>query len=145
MDLVHCAYCSASKKANLSPADLESLLDESRRNNAKAEITGILLYQNGSFVQLLEEERSAVEALFDKIAADKRHERATKIILEPIAARTFGAWTMGFPKITAKELATIPGLNDFFQRGQSYLELGQGRAKSLLGAFKEARWRASLS
>jgi len=145
MDLVHCAYCSASKAANLGPADLKSLLDECRRNNAKADITGILLYQNGSFFQVLEGERTAVETLFDKIAADERHERATKIILEPIAARAVAAWTMGFPKISAKELAATPGLNDFFHRGKSYLELGQGRAKALLGAFKEGRWRASLS
>lgn len=145
MDLVHCVYCSASKTPILTSAELGSLLEECRLKNAKADITGILLYQNGSFFQVLEGDRTAVEALFDKIALDKRHHRAKKVILEPIAARSFAAWTMGYPKITSKELAKIPGLNDFFQRPTSYLEIGEGRAKSLLEAFREGKWRASLS
>lgn len=42
-------------------------------------------------------------------------------------------------------LADIPGLNDFFARGRSYTELGEGRAKTLLSAFKEGAWRHSLT
>jgi hypothetical protein len=145
LNLVHCVYCSASTRTPLSSAELESLLAECRRSNSKAEITGILLYQSGSFFQVLEGEQPTVEALFDKISLDKRHHQTKKIIFEPIDARSFAAWTMGFPKITSKELATIPGLNDFFHHGTSYVELGEGRAKSLLAAFKERKWRASLS
>jgi len=145
MNLVHCVYCSASTKTPLSPTELESLLEKCRQSNSTADITGILLYQNGSFFQVLEGEHNTVEALFDKISLDNRHHQTKKIIFEPIAARSFAAWTMGFPKITSKELATIPGLSDFFHHGTSYIELGEGRAKSLLAAFKEGKWRASLS
>jgi hypothetical protein len=145
LNLVHCVYCSASTKTILSSRELESLLEECRRNNSKADVTGLLLYQNGSFFQVLEGEPATVEALFDKICLDKRHHQTKKIIFEPIVARSFAAWTMGFPKVTSKELATIPGLSDFFHHGTSYVELGQGRAKSLLSAFKDGQWRASLS
>lgn len=79
-----------------------------------------------------------------KIAKDKRHLRITKIIVEPIEERDFGNWTMGFPKVSSKELAEIPGLNDFFTRGDSYMTLGMGRARTLLEAFKQGRWRVSL-
>jgi len=51
---------------------------------------------------------------------------------------------MGFPKVSSKELAEIPGLNDFFTRGDSYMTLGMGRARTLLEAFKQGRWRVSL-
>jgi hypothetical protein len=145
LNLVHCVYCSASTRTPLSSAELESLLAECRHNNSKADITGILLYRNGSFFQVLEGEQPTVEALFDRIGLDKRHHQTKKIIFETIATRSFAAWTMGFPKITSKELATIPGLSDFFHHGTSYIELGEGRAKSLLAAFKEGKWRASLS
>jgi hypothetical protein len=145
LNLVHCVYCSASTKIPLSPTELESLLEECRRSNSKADVTGILLYQNGSFFQVLEGEHAQVESLFKKIGLDKRHHQTKKIIFESIATRSFAAWTMGFPKITSKELATIPGLSDFFHHGTSYVELGEGRAKSLLAAFKEGKWRASLS
>jgi hypothetical protein len=145
LNLVLCVYCSASTKTPLGSAELESLLAECRRNNSKADISGLLLYQNGSFFQVLEGEHDTVEGLFDKISLDKRHHQTKKIIFEPIDARSFAAWTMGFPKITSKELATIPGLSDFFHHGTSYVEMGEGRAKSLLAAFKEGKWRTSLS
>ena len=145
MDLVHCIYCSASAKGDFRPADLDTLLQECRRKNAKAGITGILLYRDGSFLQVLEGDRAVVEDLFEKITADKRHNQSRKIILEPIAERAFAAWTMGYPRISSRELAEIPGLNDFFGHGKSYLDIGEGRAKMLLDAFKEGRWRMSLS
>lgn len=144
MDLVHCIYCSASAEKRLSSRELEALLEQCRRNNAKSGITGILLYHDGAFFQVLEGDRPVVEALFAKIARDDRHTRATTIVLESIEERTFGAWTMGYPNLSAKDLAQIAGLNDFFTGGRSYMELGAGRAKTLLAAFKEGRWRASL-
>jgi hypothetical protein len=145
MSLAHCVYCSAATQTPLGSAELESLLAECRLNNSRADVTGILLYQSGSFFQVLEGEPATVEALFEKISLDKRHHQTKKIIFEPLDARSFAAWTMGFPKITSKELATIPGLSDFFHYGTSYIELGQGRAKALLAAFKDGQWRASLS
>jgi hypothetical protein len=145
LDLVHCIYCSASSQTEFGQLELRTLLNECRLKNAADDITGILLYLNGSFFQVLEGKSSAVEALFEKIASDKRHRRVTKVILEPIAERAFGAWTMGCPELSSSQLGQIPGLNDFFARGQSYVELDEGRAKILLTAFTEGRWRAALS
>jgi hypothetical protein len=118
MDLVHCIYCSASTGGDLSMEELQSLLDECRRKNAHADITGILLYQKRSFFQVLEGSRSVVEALYEKISEDKRHKRVTKVIVEPIEGRAFADWTMGFAKQTPRQLAKIPGLNDFFSSGK---------------------------
>lgn len=145
MELVHCIYCSALTGADLGPAELHSLLDGCRSNNAKRDVTGMLLYQHRSFFQVLEGDRSVVEALYEKIAKDPRHERMTKLVQEPITERAFADWTMGYSRITSSELATIPGLNDFFRGAKSYLELGEGRAKTLLAAFKDGRWRATLA
>ena len=144
MELVHCIYCSASLIGDFSRQELDRLLEQARSNNARLGITGILLYENRSFLQVLEGPRTVVEVLFDKIAVDKRHGRATRIIAEPIQERAFGEWTMGFPKLSLKELEEIPGLNDFFTRGHSFEQIGEGRAKTLLEAFKEGRWRAAL-
>ncbi len=144
MGLVHCIYCSAAT-TGFSRADLATLLAECREKNAKAGLTGMLLYSDRTFFQVLEGDRPVVEALLERLTLDKRHERVTKIILEPIEERSFAQWTMGHSKITRKELADIPGLNDFFAHGRSFTELGEGRAKALLGAFKEGAWRLSLS
>lgn len=143
MDLVHCIYCSAATM-EFKPADLTALLAECREKNSKAGLTGMLLYSDGTFFQVLEGDRTTVEALLEKLMADKRHERVTKIVLEPIQERSFSQWTMGYSKISRKELASIPGLNDFFAQGRSYMELNEGRAKTLLSAFKKGAWRLSL-
>jgi len=146
MDLVHCIYCSASTGGDLSVEELQSLLDECRRKNARAGITGILLYQKRSFFQVLEGDRKVVETLYETISEDKRHKRVTKVIVESIEERAFADWTMGYAKLKPGQLAKISGLNDFFAGGKSYLELGEGRAKTLLQAFaQEGTWRTSLS
>ena len=145
MDLVHCIYCSTSTNEDFSPADLATLLAECREKNSKADLTGMLLYSDKTFFQVLEGDRSVVEALLEKLTKDKRHKSVTKIILESIEERAFAQWTMGYSKVSKKELAEIPGLNDFFAQGRSYMELGEGRAKALLSAFKDGAWRVSLS
>ncbi len=144
MELVQLIYCSAAAKADIAKSELDKILEVARLDNAKVGITGILLFREGSFFQVLEGDREAIEALFEKISLDKRHNRIRKILIEPIDERGFAAWTMGYPKITSKELAEIPGLNDFFSRGKSYLELEEGNAKTLLAAFKEGKWRTSI-
>jgi Sensors of blue-light using FAD len=145
MELVHCIYCSSATAADLSSEDLERLLEQCRRNNAKLDVSGILLYQDRSFFQILEGDRKVVASLFEKISKDPRHTRTTKIIVEPIEQRAFEQWTMGHSKLTARELAHIPGLNDFFARGLSYMDIGEGRAKQLLAAFAGGKWRSTLA
>lgn len=93
-DLIHCIYVSAAT-AEFSPADLEELLSVSRKNNEALGVTGMLLYEKGSFFQILEGTREAVEPLYAKIDTDKRHSRITKLIIEPIEERSFANWSRG--------------------------------------------------
>ena len=90
MELIHIIYCSVSAKRNFSAVELEQLLEVCRRNNGKAGVTGMLLYQDPWFFQILEGAPAALEVLYDKIGLDKRHKRIMKIIQEPIEARDFG-------------------------------------------------------
>ncbi len=145
MELIHIIYCSVSAQRSFSAVELEQLLEVCRRNNGNAGVTGMLLYKDPWFFQVLEGEPAALQALYDKIGLDKRHTRIMKIIQEPIEARDFGEWTMGRAGLSLKELKRIPGLNDFFSRGRAWTELGEGRAKTLLEAFRSGQWRASLS
>ncbi|MEM7292297.1 MAG: BLUF domain-containing protein [Pseudomonadota bacterium] len=140
-ELIHCIYCSAAADRALTPAELEAILEQSRRNNAKRNMTGILLFDDGAFFQVLEGDRKAVDSLFKKLKTDTRHTRINKLISEPIEERSFGDWSMGYPKLTRAELEQIPGLNDFFVAGKSFIELEKGRAKTFLKSFKKGKWR----
>jgi hypothetical protein len=63
-----------------------------------------------------------------------------EIIHEPIARRSFSAWTMGFARLDEADRAQIPGLNDFFGAGHALNQIDGGRARKLLEAFSAGRW-----
>jgi hypothetical protein len=143
-ELVHCVYASAATRP-FEPAELTALLQAARKHNDVAGLTGMLLYTEGSFFQVLEGAPDAVEALYTRIERDKRHEQVTKIVNEAIPGRAFANWTMGFSQVSRKELALISGTNDFFDGSSCFLGLDSGRAKKLLSAFREGRWRKTLA
>jgi blue light- and temperature-responsive anti-repressor len=142
--LIHLIYCSAAA-GPFSRGDLKELLAGARRHNERHGITGMLLYADGSFFQVLEGAPSDVDGLFEHIGRDTRHARITLIIREPVAARSFGDWTMGYADIKTEELDEIVGANDFFAAGRSFVDINEGRAKKLLAAFREGRWRSALT
>lgn len=92
--LIHCIYASAASR-EFTPEELDELLVVARRNNEALGVTGMLLYEKGSFFQILEGPSEAVEPLYAKIGTDKRHASISKLILEPIEERNFPNWSMG--------------------------------------------------
>ena len=90
-------YASNTSRGQ-SDAVLESILDASRRNNAKTGITGVLLYIEGGFMQILEGDAPVVGETFDRISKDRRHWNTT-ILLDRDAPRAFGEWSMGFTRL----------------------------------------------
>jgi blue light- and temperature-responsive anti-repressor len=143
-NLIHLVYNSAATHA-FTDEELEELLCKSRNKNAARGITGMLLYVDGCFFQILEGPKEAVEALAERIRLDPRHNRMTTIIHEPIAQRAFGEWSMGFTRLSVDDVGEIDGLNDFFSTAQVLTEIDSGRAKKLLLAFKQGRWRVKLA
>jgi len=79
-----------------SDAELDDLLDFSARYNAQMNITGLLLYGNGKFMQVLEGEAALLDALMARIKADARHRNVNVLVRAPIRTRDFSAWSMGF-------------------------------------------------
>lgn len=143
-NLIHCIYASAASR-EFTPEELEELLVVARKNNEALGVTGMLLYEKGSFFQILEGPAEAVEPLYAKIGADKRHASISKLILEPIEERDFPNWSMGHAAVPVRKLSEIDGLNDFFQSGKCFTDLDDGRAKNLLRTFKEGQWRLTIT
>jgi hypothetical protein len=139
--LIHCIYSSAAT-TEFAEHEIPELLEKTRAGNAALGITGMLLYTEGSFFQVLEGEPKRVDAVYQKISRDARHKHVTLIIREPIPARRFGEWTMGFATLGRREVAELVGENDFFTQASCFEGLSPGRAKKLLVAFKRGRWHA---
>ena len=142
--LLHIVYTSVAAR-EFSREELTGILKKARAANESLGVTGMLLFSEGTFFQVLEGRPEVVDALYRKISQDQRHIRSTTIVREAIAKRFFGDWSMGFPDVTETELAEMVGLNDFFHGGSCLAELDAGRAKKLLEAFAQGRWRAGLS
>jgi hypothetical protein len=78
---------------------LDEILAAAQKNNRTLGVTGMLLYVDGGFLQVLEGEPDVLAMLYAKIAADKRHWN-TQVLLKRDADRAFGDWSMGFYRPT---------------------------------------------
>lgn len=85
----------SSAVATFPPLELDQILKVSRRNNATAGVTGLLCHIDGSFLQFLEGDETAVRATFARISADPRHTDLLKVHDMPIESRAFSEWSMG--------------------------------------------------
>ncbi len=142
--LIQLIYNSAATCA-FTDQDLENLLRSARANNSRLCVTGMLLYIDGCFFQVLEGTEDVVDSLAEKIKRDPRHNKMTVIIREPVAQRSFSEWSMGFACVSASDAERMEGLNDFFVEGEVLTQLDGGRTKKLLKAFSEGRWRIPLA
>jgi len=92
--LVRLLYASRAA-APLTAAVVDSILEQSRKNNAPHGITGMLCFSEDIFLQVLEGGRDAVCELFNTIVRDPRNVGVRLLSYEEIAERRFGGWTMG--------------------------------------------------
>ncbi|NQX36986.1 BLUF domain-containing protein [Herbiconiux sp. VKM Ac-2851] len=92
-----------------SDDDLVELLKLSRRNNAGREVTGMLLYRDGRFLQVLEGPDSSVRERMTVISGDSRHTDVQVLLEEGLSERRFPDWTMGFVPHDATPPDGIPG------------------------------------
>lgn len=137
--MFYLVYVSSAVRP-FSRSDLEDLLATSRENNARAGITGMLLYKDGNFMQVLEGEEGAVRALYDKIGKDPRH-RGEITLREGFAqGRQFPGWTMGFRDLQSREVRDIPGYSEFLNTPLTGREFSEDptRAQKLLLTFKKS-------
>lgn len=93
----------------MSESDLAELLQEARNFNADHGLTGMLLYLDGVFVQVLEGSQEAVRSLYKKIERDPRHYGPEVYYEGEASAREFPEWTMGFRSLSGLTPAELPG------------------------------------
>ena len=94
-------------------AEVSAILATARANNAALGITGALLFCDDAFVQALEGPMPAVEALFERIQCDPRHDHVVVLDAAPAESRHFAAWSMAYagrrPDIRFADIDATPG------------------------------------
>ena len=119
--------------------DLAELLAQARANNERKAITGMLLYKDGRFIQLLEGHEEQVQASFDRIRKDDRHTAVELLWLRYAQYRDFPDWTMGFINADEVDPDTLTGYSPFLERDLRYEKFIQNSTEvhEMLQAFKE--------
>ncbi|MEO6315216.1 MAG: BLUF domain-containing protein [Chitinophagaceae bacterium] len=88
---------------------LKDILTVSRRNNEQSGITGILLYHEGSILQVLEGDELKVTNCYHRILFDDRHKGAMIIMEGACEQRYFEKWSMGFQQVNDAQWDTVSG------------------------------------
>lgn len=136
MALISLTYMSVEAHP-MAEEDLVSILEASKNNNSPKNITGMLLYKNGYFIQALEGEAEDVDALYRKIEQDQRHGHCMVVQREPIEQRTFGEWSMGFQNLETMDPRRLEGYTDFLDNfDPKKIEVNKNRAVTLLDLFR---------
>ena len=87
--LIELLYCSVSVAPKLTDEDLNHILASARRRNLAEDITGMLIYHRGEFVQILEGENKSVANVYEKfIGSDLRHTAINKVQENTISHRS---------------------------------------------------------
>lgn len=138
MSLIALVYVSVASYP-MSDDELKEILAVARRNNSERNVTGMLLYRDEYFIQALEGEEADVNAIYDKICQDKRHRNIITVYKNPIVARSFDNWSMGFNHIRDINPNELPGFTDFLNKpfDPVFLTGQPSRAKNLLEHFKD--------
>ena len=97
----------------MGASELAELLEGSRVNNARLGITGLLLYKEEQFMQVIEGPEAEVLRLFSHIGADERHHSVKSLAEKTIRKRKYSRWSMGFRQLDEAQAREIPGYSAF--------------------------------
>jgi hypothetical protein len=84
-----------SQREHAVPLDIAEMIRTSRRKNARAGVTGFLIFDGEYFAQALEGSRSAVTDTYNRIARDQRHRGLHIAACCDVTRRLFPNWPMG--------------------------------------------------
>ena len=106
MTLAALAYTSSARR-RLGDTDLEALLERARRANQELDVTGVLLYDDGSFLQYIEGPPEGIAAAYERVRRSPLHGGIIELIRGPIPERTFSGWQMGFTRTPASAVLRL--------------------------------------
>lgn len=122
----------------LDEARLVELLAVIRPKNQALGVTGMLLYSGGNIIQTIEGPDDVVDDLFATIEADRRHRGVLLLLRDTVVERGFPDWSMGFQRLTDRELE-VEGFSPYLrERVQAGSETSMDSAHRLLETFRRS-------
>ena len=106
MELSYLIYKSVPVD-HISEKNLLEIAERSKENNIDKGLTGLLVFGNNTFVQVLEGAEQDIETLYKKLLSDKRHSNVTVVKRGELERRYFPSWSMGFRSVSKEEMQLI--------------------------------------
>jgi len=94
----------SNRKSNCTEEEIGKILASCKKNNPPLQITGVLLYSDTKFIQMVEGDAKVITGLYDKIKLDNRHSNTMMISYGPIKEKSFPSWHMGARKIAGNQV-----------------------------------------
>lgn len=138
--MIHLLYISSATR-QLNEDDLIALLMQSRARNQRQDITGMLIYKDGYFLQILEGNEKDVEEIYRAICLDERNAGNYVIERKRITQRNFPDWRMGFENISERNLGELGGFSAILNNDSSVEQIAKHKdmaVKLILGFKKSA-------
>jgi len=124
----------------MSEDDLIALLKQSRERNERQDLTGMLLFKDGLFLQVLEGSEKDVDEIYRSIYLDERNSGHYLIERKPIDERNFPDWRMGFENLSSRNLGELEGFSAILDKESASEKIGACKdlAVKLVLSFKTA-------
>lgn len=107
------AYVSSFNAKKYDPDEvLEEIVNVAKVENAKRQITGVLFYLNGVFLQIIEGEEALLRQLMSNIEKDKRHSNIEYLIDTKVEQRGFQKWNMDSFHLDSKQKISRDTIKD---------------------------------
>lgn len=115
MQLTRLVYASRHEK--VGSAALDTILKSSQKNNTRDLVSGVLVVEEGNFLQLIEGRRDAIAKCFKRIMEDKRHHDVQVISCGDVSKRLFQDWSMRLVKVCEikREILSVLSVEGKFQ------------------------------
>lgn len=110
MQLIYISTTSIEPTAS----ELLYLLEQARSRNFQRHITGMLLYSNRTYLQVIEGEAKDVREVYGAICKDPRNEGQVILREAEIINRDFPDWSMGFQNLESSSPKDMPGFVEVF-------------------------------
>lgn len=135
-EIFQIAYLSSATE-QASPDRIREILWHSRSWNERYDVTGMLLFHDGNFMQFIEGDQDILAALLLKIERDPAHKGLITLFRGMVVERTFPNWSMAFYEPASLDipgLGTVKSFEDL-RCGHSVLERRDPRAAIFVRSF----------
>lgn len=129
----------SSQTYTLKPSDLRLLLKQCQSNNKRDNLTGLLIYKDGSFCQTVEGEELPMANLITRLKNDGRHKNILILDYKAMKERRFARWSMAFENFSSKRVNAM-NLGDLSAYLHQKFELSEERdlVPHMLAAFSRS-------